>query len=154
VNVPPVDRVLPIINKQGSDRSTLFNTYIPEDAKLDYVAMDTGTSHFIVHNVMVHHEAGKQVVSAVMNSPPDLPTDLVFTYTIPHGLIEVNGQRVLRLTMQVQPKVTPDDLAMVVTLPNGMHFGDVPKPFSVNRNTLKYTRTVDRDFSVDIPISS
>lgn len=154
VDVPPIDRQLPIVNKQGSDRSTLFNVYLPDDAKLDFVARDTGASHFLVRNAQIHHEAGTEVVSAVMSSPPELPTDLVVVYTIPHGIVESNGHRVLRLTVQMQPKVIPDDLAMVVTLPGGMHFGVVPKPFVVDGNVLRYTRTVDRDFSVDIPLSS
>jgi hypothetical protein len=33
-----------------------------------------------------------------------------------------------------------------------MHFGEVPKPFEVDGSTLRYSRTVDRDFSVDIPV--
>src|SRR4051794_16956822 len=114
VDVPPIDRVLPIVNKNGEDRSTLFNLYLPDDAKLDFVARDTGESHFEVHNVMVHHEAGKQVVSTLLSSPPEIPTDLIFVYTIPHGLIDVDGHKVLRLTMQMQPKVIPDELSMVV----------------------------------------
>jgi hypothetical protein len=153
VNVPPIDRQLPIINKEGSNRSTLFNLYLPEDAKLDFVARDTGTSHRLVRTVMVHHEAGKQVVSTLLASPPEIPTDLVFVYTIPHGVIEVDGRKVLRLSMQMQPKVVPDELVMVVRAPEGTGFGDVPKPFEVDGNTLRYARTVDRDFSVDIPLT-
>src|SRR5262249_43917133 len=145
---------LPIINKQGTDRSTLFNLYLPEAAKVSLVARDTGTAHFAVHNALHHTEAGKQVVSTVLSSPPEDPTDLVFVYTIPHGLIDVNGHKVLRLSMQMQPKVIPDELVMTVTAPAGMHFGEVPKPFVLDGNTLKYARTVDRDFSVDIPLTS
>jgi hypothetical protein len=116
------------------------------------VARDTGTSHFAVRNVLHHTEAGKQVISTLLSSPPEIPTDLVFVYTIPHGVIDVNGHKVLRLSMQMQPKVIPDELVTTVVLPDGMHFGAVPKPFVVSGNTLHSTRTVDRDFSVDIPI--
>jgi hypothetical protein len=55
--------------------------------------------------------------------------------------------------MQMQPKVVPDELVMVVRAPEGMGFGDVPKPFEVDGDTLRYARTVDRDFSVDIPLT-
>jgi len=153
LNVPPIDRVRPIVSKHGDNRSTLFNLYIAAGATLDYVARDTGVAHFRVHHVLRHTEAGKQVLSALLAAPPDEPTDLIFVYTVPHGIIDVDGRRVLRLTMQVQPKVIPDELVLEVTAPEGTGFGDLPKPFVVKGRTVHLTKTADRDFSIEIPLS-
>ncbi len=153
LDVPPIDRVRPIVSKHGDNRSTLFNLYLPDGAKLDYAARDTGVAHFRVHKLLRHAEAGKQVLSALLAAPPEEPTDLIFVYTVPHGIIDVDGRRVLRLTMQVQPKVVPDELVLQVTAPEGTGFGDLPKRFVVQGNTVRLTRTADRDFSIDIPLS-
>ena len=35
---------------------------------------------------------------STLSSPPEIPTDLVFVYTVPHGVIDVNGHEVFPLS--------------------------------------------------------
>jgi hypothetical protein len=153
VTLPDQYRRRPIISKHGAKRVVLVNLYAPLEANLLSITHENAAGQrFRATLRYTNIEADRHVFSAVTHTPPDEASKLIFRYVVPQGLLQTPDGKAYDLTMQIQPTENPTTLNLTVELPDGMSFGEVPKPFQVDGNTLTLERTMERDGSIRIPV--
>jgi hypothetical protein len=168
VDLPAGDeyRVPPISSPRGTTKVTMVNLYVPEGASLSDVIYDDdrGEGSFAAcppgargggsasNCYREHVERGRRVYTGVLSTPPDRPTTLIFRYTVPDGLVRIDGGPAYRLTVQSQPKMNPDALRLLVHLPEGWSIRGDPHRFGLSEDgrTATLERPVETDFTTQL----
>jgi hypothetical protein len=168
VDLPEGDeyRVPPISSPRGTTKVTMVNLYVPEGATLSDVIYDDdrGEGSFAAcppaargggsasNCYREHVERGRRVYTGVLRTPPGRPTTLIFRYTVPDGLVRIEGGPAYRLTVQSQPKMNPDALRLVVHLPEGWSVRGDPHRFRLSEGgrTATLERPVETDFTTQL----
>lgn len=109
----------------------MLNVYVPADAQLrlaqvegERVDTPPGAADWPAPNQPAEHfEKGKKVWSATLRIPPGEVGSFRLGYLVPNAVVEEEGRRVYRLTVQRQPRVRVEQLTVRLTLPQGA--GDV-----------------------------
>ncbi|MCA1726181.1 MAG: DUF4012 domain-containing protein [Actinobacteria bacterium] len=150
-----VDETLPYPILDNDDappvKKTYVNLYAPKDAKLTSV---TFTDRFQTKEPKVlppHYEAGRVVFSAQMSIKPQETAALVFKYTVPNGLLDLDGDDVYRLNLQRQPRYNDQSVNVTVTLPDGWDAKFPAEEWEFAGNTATYfIEALEQDATLEL----
>ncbi|MDQ3952895.1 MAG: DUF4012 domain-containing protein [Actinomycetota bacterium] len=103
----------------------MVNVYVPLDAELtgaqyegERLATPPGVV-FVADAPTEHFEKGKKVWSTTFSIPPGEEASMRLDYRVPGVVRSRESRRVYRLIVQRQPKVSPEQLGITLTLPEG-----------------------------------
>jgi hypothetical protein len=168
VELPEGDQYLapPISNPRGTTKVTLVNLYAPESAVLSDVLRSDASGEFPLPKCAPdarennqaglcyreHVEQGRRVFTASMKTPLDAESFLIFRYTVPDALVQINDGPAYRLTVQAQPKMNPDELTLTVHWPQGWAIRGDPHRFepAADGRSATLVRAVDTDFQTQL----
>jgi hypothetical protein len=106
----------------------MLNLYVPQDAQLRIAQVSGDATRLDTPPPAVwpspaqpaeHFEAGKKVWSATLDIPPRRTGSLRLGYLVPNAVVDEQGRKVYRLTVQRQPRVRLEQLKVRLSLPAG-----------------------------------
>jgi hypothetical protein len=171
VELPEGDEYLapPISNPRGTTKVTMVNLYAPEGAVITDVLRSDVSGEFPLPKCpddarenneagkcyREHVEQGRRVFTATMKTPLDAESFLIFRYSVPDGLVQIMDGPAYKLTVQAQPKMTPDELTLTVHWPEGWAVRGDPHRFepAADGRSATLVRTVDMDFQTQLLLS-
>jgi uncharacterized protein DUF4012 len=97
-----------------------------------------------------HIEAGARVFARILEARPGKATTMRLEYSTA-GVVDSSGAgNIYRLAIQHQPRITPADLRIRVTLPAGTAIREVPRGWIVKGNVLTLETQLTRDVAQEI----
>jgi hypothetical protein len=120
----------------------LMLAFVPERAQLVDAVPPTGLPD--------HLEAGAKVFARVVKVKAGTAVTIQLRYVIDDVLTSTAAGKIYRLTIQQQPRITPADLRVTVTLPEGATARMVPRGWTVKGNVLTLETQLTRDMVQDI----
>ncbi len=152
-NAVPRGLPFPIVPRDGpADKQTYVNLYAPADAELVSVTQVERLRQRPVAKPLVHTEVGRKVFSARLQTKANESSYLEFRYRVPNVLVEEDGARIYRLTVQRQPRVNDQSIQVRVTYPDGWAPHAPKDGWTVEDGTATWFQPVTQDFQVELRV--
>lgn len=97
-----------------------------------------------------HFERGKKVWSATLDIPPQKNGRVRFDYRVPGVVHTVEGRKVYRLVVQHQPKVSPEELTVNLTPPEGAEVVRAQGWRRKSDGRLVWTGAIEEDIVLEV----
>jgi hypothetical protein len=146
-NYPPLDLPKAIIGKQTM--KTYVNVYAPQQATIESIVTRNRRATLDV-KPLEHVQNGRKVFSGVLRVPGLDTGEITFRYTVPNGLVEVDGRPTYRLTLQRQPRPNTQSVSVTVRYPDGWDLRNPDDRWREDGNTATFTQRLPEDLSVDL----
>lgn len=111
-----------------------LSTFVPGDAELEQVLIDGEDGGGRLHPFGDH-----QFLTRTMLLEPQQQTQVETSYQVPGAASADDGQLTYRLAVDPQGLVTPEQLTLTVTLPDGYTATSVPEGWTVDGDTLTFS---------------
>lgn len=133
----------------------MMNVYVPLEAELTAATYEGDREPtppnliFETDTPTENVEKGKKVWSATFKIPPGQEAAMRLDYRVPGVVRSREGRRVYRLIVQRQPKVSPEQLDVTLTLPDGARRVHAPG-WKRNGDVLRWDKPLKQDLELEV----